>query len=179
MSIAIVPSVRSKPLDPEFEHLFREHSPMLYRTALSLLNNAADAEDVIQTIFLRLLRRGLPQDRPPNIKGYLYRAAVNLSLDNIRARRRRETMHDTERIPAAVEPDNSGDAEEKHRLLTEAFEELDPAAAQILILRYVHNQKDAQIAKVLGTSRGAIAMKLFRARARLKKLMRDEFGEKQ
>ena len=73
------------PLDSEFEKLFREHSQMLYRTAYSLLDNAADAEDVLQTMFLRLLRNGLPPDVRRNVKGYLYRAALNLALDTIRA----------------------------------------------------------------------------------------------
>src|SRR5262245_32937905 len=142
MSTVATASVMRMPLQPEFEQLFREHSQMLYRTAYSLLNNAADAEDVIQTIFLRLLRRGLPADLQRNAKGYFYRAAVNLSLDTIRSRRRYEIAHDPEHFEAPVEDAQSASLEEKHRLLTEALAELDPAAAHILILRYVHNYKD-------------------------------------
>jgi len=55
---------------------------------------------------------------------------------------------------------------------------LDPEAAEILVLKYVHSYKDVDIAKVIGTSRGAIAMRLLRSRSRLKKLMRDLSGEK-
>jgi RNA polymerase sigma factor (sigma-70 family) len=69
-------------------------------------------------------------------------------------------------------------AEARHRLLWEAMADLDPALAQLVILRYVHNYSDAQMAKFLGSSRGAVAMRLFRARLRLKKLMRD-LGEGQ
>src|SRR5262245_47731385 len=77
-------------MESDFEELFREHSKMLYRSAYSLLNNGADSEDVLQTIFLRLLRSGMPSELKRNAKGYLYRAAVNLSLDMIRARKRQE-----------------------------------------------------------------------------------------
>ena len=56
--------------------------------------------------------------------------------------------------------------------LAEALAELDPSATQILVLKYVHSYKDAEIARVLGTSRGAIAMRLLRWRSRLKELMR-------
>jgi DNA-directed RNA polymerase specialized sigma24 family protein len=63
--------------------------------------------------------------------------------------------------------------------LAEALGELHPEAAQILVLKYVHSYKDADIAKAIGTSRGAIAMRLLRSRSRLKKLMRDLSGEKQ
>jgi DNA-directed RNA polymerase specialized sigma24 family protein len=55
--------------------------------------------------------------------------------------------------------------------------ELDPETAEILILKYVHSYKDADIARVIGTSRGAIAMRLLRSRSRLKKLMRELSGE--
>src|SRR5204862_1754632 len=80
--------VSSMPLQSEFEQLFREHSRMLYRTAYSLLDNGPDAEDVLQTVFLRLLRGGLPSEFQRNPKGYLYRSAVNVSLDAVRSRKR-------------------------------------------------------------------------------------------
>jgi RNA polymerase sigma-70 factor (ECF subfamily) len=145
---------------------------MLYRTAYGLLGNVADSEDVVQQIFLRLLRSGLPPDLKRNAKGYLYRAAVNLSLDTIRSRRRQEianTAPDTENST----PVDSQTVEETHRRLARALAELDPQAAQILVLKYIHRYKDAEIARVLGTSRGAIAMRLLRSRSRLKDLMRD------
>jgi RNA polymerase sigma-70 factor (ECF subfamily) len=51
-------------LTEEFEQIFREHSLFVYRTAYAVTGNAEDAEDVLQTIFLRLVRRELP----PNLK---------------------------------------------------------------------------------------------------------------
>ena len=161
------------PLDQEFERLFREHSPLLYRTAFSLLDNPADAEDVLQTVFLRLLRNGLPAGFQKNAKGYLYRAAVNASLDTIRARKPRAPVDDVQHVEA---PDTDT-VEENHRRLAEALSELDGQTAQILVLKYVHRYKDADIAKIIGTSRGAIAMRLLRSRSRLRKLMHDLSGE--
>ena len=156
------------PLHSEFEQLFREHSQMLYRTAYSLLNNGPDAEDVLQTVFLRLLR-GLPPEFQRNPKGYLYRAAVNLSVDAVRSRKRASIAAEKYRPEAPLETDF---VEENHRRLAEALAELNPEATQILVLKYVHSYKDAEIARVLGTSRGAIAMRLLRSRSRLKELMR-------
>jgi RNA polymerase sigma-70 factor (ECF subfamily) len=147
---------------------------MLYRTAYSLVDNAADAEDVLQTIFLRLLRSGLPSELKRNPKGYLYRAAVNVSLDVMRARKRRHSTEDIHHNE--VSHADSDVVEETHRRLAEALAELHPQAAQILVLKYVHRYKDADIARLLGTSRGAIAMRLLRSRSRLKEIMR-ELGE--
>jgi RNA polymerase sigma-70 factor (ECF subfamily) len=164
------------PLEQEFEHLFREHSQLLYRTAYSLLDNSADAEDVLQTIFLRLLRNGLPSGFQKNVKGYLYRAAVNASLDTIRARKRHDHADETRRVASPHSDAVTDFVEENHRRLAEALTELDPETAEILVLKYVHSYKDADIAKTMGTSRGAIAMRLLRSRSRLKKLMYDSSG---
>jgi RNA polymerase sigma-70 factor (ECF subfamily) len=177
MSTVVTSRVACKPLEREFEQLFREHSQLLYRTAYSLLDNPADAEDVLQTIFLRLLRNGLPPGFQKNVEGYLYRAAVNASLDLIRARKRRERTDGLEQVESPPENAEMEFIEESHRRLAEALAELDPEAAEILVLKYVHSYKDADIARVIGTSRGAIAMRLLRSRSRLRKLMRDPAGE--
>jgi len=178
MSTLAVSRVTAKSLEQDFEQMFREHSQLLYRTAYSLLDNPADAEDVLQTIFLRLLRREFPPDLQHNAKGYLYRAAVNLSLNVIRSRQRHELTGDAERLEVPADTSGSNVAEDTHQRLAEALAELSPEATQILVLRYVHDYSDADIAKLLGTSRGSIAMRLFRSRARLRKLMRDSLGEK-
>ena len=57
MAIGAVSSVTDKPGLQEVEDLFREHHELVYRTAYSILNNAADSEDVVQSLFLRLVRR--------------------------------------------------------------------------------------------------------------------------
>jgi RNA polymerase sigma-70 factor (ECF subfamily) len=163
-------------LERELEQLFREHYHMLYRTAYSLLENKADAEDVPQSLFLRLLRNGMTPDLQKNAKGYLYRAAVNLSLNMIRERKRQPITGDSHCLEDQAERSDSDAAEEIHRRLAEAIAELEPEAAQTLVLRYVHNYSDSEIAKLMGTSRGTIAMRLFRYRARLKKLMGGSLG---
>ncbi|HYR90976.1 MAG TPA: sigma-70 family RNA polymerase sigma factor [Terriglobia bacterium] len=154
----------------EFEIIFKEHARLVYRTAYGVTGSHEDAEDVLQTIFLHLIRREFPPDLRTNPQAYLYRAAVNSSLNIIR-RRRHEVLVDAAEyfeIPART---NAGNRELEVRRLYEAIAELKPEAAQILILRYMHNKSDAEIARILGRSRGTIALNLFRSRARLKKLL--------
>src|SRR5262245_33524184 len=87
MSILAAPHVMPT-VEQELECLFREYYPMMYRTAFGLLRNPVEAEDVVQTVFLRLLsRRELPLDLEKYAKRYLYRAAVNRSLDIVRSRK--------------------------------------------------------------------------------------------
>jgi DNA-directed RNA polymerase specialized sigma24 family protein len=64
-----------------------------------------------------------------------------------------------------------------HRRLYAAIAQLRRDSAEMLILRYVHNVSDAKIAVMLGVSRTVVAVRLFRARARLKTLIRTSLGE--
>ena len=57
-------------LEQEFEEIFRQHHDMVFRTAFGVLGNSSDAEDVVQTIFLRLLDRGISPDVTRNAAGY-------------------------------------------------------------------------------------------------------------
>jgi RNA polymerase sigma-70 factor (ECF subfamily) len=175
MSIAAVTNHQAyKALSDEFAEVFQEHYPMIYRTAYSITGSKPDAEDVLQTIFLRLLQRDVPVEFKRSPKAYLYRAAVNLALNTLRSRKGRSFIEDFDRLeapPDAAAQDTPKEDEEIQRCLLDAVAQLRPKAVEILILHYEHNYSDAEIAKMLGKSRGTIAVTLYRARARLKKLM--------
>src|SRR5262245_39036049 len=155
MSTVSVFNVTSVPLAQEFDELFREHSQMVYRTAFSVTGTPHDAEDVLQGLFLWLLRRGIPPGLKENPRAYLYRAAVNLALNTVRSRRRHVLTGDNRRLEMLMEkraPDAGEDLQAAQ--LVEAMGQLDPRAVEMLILRYEHNFSDAEIGKMLGTSRG-------------------------
>jgi RNA polymerase sigma-70 factor (ECF subfamily) len=158
-------------LDPEFERLFREHHAFVYRTAYSIAGRVEDADDVVQTVFLRLLRREFPPDLTKNPKAYLYRAAFNAAISVIRSRRRND-LESVENVDAPATPPVAVVDEDTRRQLYDAIAQLRPTSAQILILRYVHDYDLAEIAKTLGTTRGTVAVSLFRSRALLKKRIR-------
>ena len=166
------------PADEQVGQIFREHAQFVFRTAYGVTGSHEEAEDVLQTVFLRLIRREQPPDFRINPKAYLYRAAVNAALDALRSHRRRRLVA-VDELPDL--PDAAAEAidDEHHRALYEAIAELKPESAQILILRYIHSMSDAEIARMLGVSRGTIALRLFRSRARLKKLLSARIGDKQ
>ena len=175
MKTATLSSVSSARLTEELDQLFREHYQLVYRTAYGVTGNREDAQDVLQTLFLRLLRQKTPADLRNNPRAYLYRAAVNLSLNTIR-QRKRQVADVTVSLEA---PTGLTSAEWIHQRLYEAVADFDREAAEILILRYVHNYDIAEIAAMLGKSRSLIAVRLFRSRARLKKLRAPQTTEEQ
>jgi len=157
----------------DLEAIFREYSPMIYRTAYAVTGSRDDADDVLQTIFLRLIRRDYPPDLRVNPKAYFHRAAVNMSLDVVRVRARHASCDNLEELETRGTFRKNQPFE-----LSDILAQLNPEAAHILVLRYIHDYSDAEIAKMLGTSRVAIALRLFRLRARLKKILRTTSGEK-
>lgn len=171
MPLAVAP-LQDQAVDDAFERLFRDHHAFVYRTAYSVTGTRHDAEDVLQTIFLRLLRRGLPDDARQNPKAYLHRAAINVSLNILRARKRQHPAGDVESLRAVAPVVDVNPADEMRERLIRAMGELRPRVVEMLVLRYEHDCSDADIARMLGTSRGVVAVTLYRARVRLKKALR-------
>jgi RNA polymerase sigma-70 factor (ECF subfamily) len=174
--IAAVPQTDT--LSEDFEALFQTHSQLVFRTAFAITLNRQDAEDVLQSVFVKLLQRGLTPELRQQPARYLHRAAVNTSLNVLRSRKRRRLADglDVHALPASQGAD-ARDRDERQERLTEAMARLTPRALEILLLRYEHDHTDVQIAQHLGTSRGVIAVTLHRIRARLRTLLRSTGSE--
>jgi len=170
---------RGEVLSQEFEELFLEHSQLVYRTAYAITGRRQDAEDVLQSVFLTLLQRRLTPDVLRQPARYLHRAAVNHSLNALRTRKRRKLSDgiDLLEIPDARGRDDAHGRDPRHERLREAMAGLTPRALEILLLHYHDDCSHAEIASLLGTSRGVIAVTLHRIRARLRRLLRSAGSE--
>lgn len=165
------------------EALFAEQAPKAFRAAYRITGNAMDAEDVVQTVFLRLLR----QSQPPTgdgAGGYVYRSAVNGALDLVRSRHRAGWVPlETDGRPAvaladtAPEPDREAELSELRRALRLALARLTPRAAEIFALRYFEGLGNREIAELTDTSAGVVAVLLHRTRARLRRELENLLGE--
>jgi RNA polymerase sigma-70 factor, ECF subfamily len=177
MSTAMVPIVSHGSFPDKLERLFREHYQLIYRTAYSVTGTRQDAEDVLQTIFLRLLKREFPPELKTHPQRYFYRSAVNAALTIVRTRQRQRLTDGVETLEIPLPEQRSTRDEHIEQKLIDAIAQLDPQAVEILILRYEHDYSDAEIAKMLGKSRGSIAVGLYRTRVRLRKLLNATLGE--
>jgi len=177
MSTKALPEPMSSLQVREFEQIYREHAPLVTRTAWEMLSNREDAEDVLHTVFLKVLRKGLPPEFHKNPKGYLYRAAVNASLDVLKSRRRHPTLHpvETEHVEVGASSPPLFD-EETYQRLWAAIGQLPEVSAEIVILRHLHDKSTREIMETLGISRAVVAIRLFRARAQLRKLLKVSKG---
>jgi RNA polymerase sigma-70 factor (ECF subfamily) len=164
------------------EALFREHHGAVYRAAYRVTGNAMDAEDVLQTVFTRLLRREEQPDLSESAGSYLHRAAVNAALDLMRRRKRARKVDLDEVGESLVDssdpgPERTRGSRELKTRLREAMARLSPRQAEIFTLRYLEGLGNLEIAKMLGASQTSIAVLLHRARHRLQKELGSLEGE--
>jgi len=181
--LAIPQKTTSRLLPQEIERIFTEHHDLVYRAAYRVTGNAEEAEDVLQMLFLRLLRRENPPDFRGDPRAYLHRAAVNIALDILRVRGRNisSPLYDDVTVQIAdqrpTQDREQGSAEIQNGVRM-ALAQLHPKAAEIFILRHIEGYSNREIAKLIGTSQGTVAVLLFRARRQLQKLLRNYLGER-
>jgi len=177
-AVYATPAVRP----PEaLEAIFREHHGSVFRAAYRITGNAADAEDVLQTVFMRLLRRDEQPDLSNSAGSYLHRAAINAALDMLRRRKRARAVDlddvSEQLVDTANQPERDRGNRELSRRLREALTHLSPRQAEIFTLRYLEGLGNLEIARMLGSSQTSIAVILHRARHRLQKELGSLQGE--
>ena len=156
----------------QFSRLFDEYHGLVFRTAYRMTGNAADAEDVLQNIFLRLVRRDSSLSLV-NEESYFRRAAVNASLDVLRARQTNADVS-LDAVPAG----HAGPPSELQECLRRSFGKLSPRSAEIFALRYFQDFTNQQIAQMLDMSQVLVAVTLHRTRRQLQKEINSYFGGK-
>jgi RNA polymerase sigma-70 factor, ECF subfamily len=170
-------AVRDPDADTSVAALFEQHHERVFRIARRITGDVSDAEDVLQTVFLRIMRREDPPLRAEDAANYLHRAATNASLDLLRRRKaaRSQPIEDVDRLlDREPSPErNQAGAEVRDKLRT-ALAALNPRAAEIFVLRYFDGYGNREIARLLNTSWSTIAVTLHRTRARLRKDLKGD-----
>src|SRR5258708_18097606 len=159
------------------EGLFQRHHDRVFRTAHRVTGSASDAEDVLETVFLRVARGQESVAAAENPQAYFARAAINASLDLLRGRKRSNavSIDDVENrasVAAFVskhDPAKHQEDRELRELLIEALSRLGGTAGQMFALLYFEGFGTGEIAKVMKTSPLVVGVTLHRARARLRK----------
>lgn len=156
-----------------FSSFYGRTSRALWSYVYRTTGNAPDADDIVQEAFLRLLRSDVgPTDE--DWRRYLYRTASNLIVDRWRTRRRERRDPDADVADAEVAGglQASGPSAETDRDVARTFAELTSRERALLWLAYVEGESHQEIATALGLGRRSIKVLLFRARRRLRDLLR-------
>ena len=172
--MAAAPRESANPSFQELEQVFRDNHAMVFRAAYRITGNAGDAEDVLQTVFLRMLKRDADAEPVGNITSFLHRASVNAALDLIRSRQnvRNIPLDELEPVlaePAHRSPERAQSSTEIRDWLRGAVARLNPKIAQMFTMRFFEGKENPEIARLLNTTPGTVAVTLSRTRDRLEK----------
>ena len=148
--------------------LYEQHSDTVYRTALRVTGNPADAEDALQTVFIRVMNQGDRLDPVQTPARYFRRAATNAALDILRRRTtRREAPLDTGFGRASP----SGTPQLKEEL-RQAIARLEPRDAEMFVLRFVEGLSNGELAELYELEKSQVAMRIYRIRQQLQEEMK-------
>ena len=173
-------ALMAAPMEPaevsvqDMEKIFREHHGLVFRAAYRITANAGDAEDVLQTVFLRMVKRDGAAEPVGNMASFLHRAAVNAALDLVRSRQniRNIPLDELEPVlaePAFRSPERAHSSNETRDWLRGALARLNPRIALMFTLRFFEGKDNPEIASLLNTTPGTVAVTLSRTRDRLQK----------
>lgn len=162
--------------DPQqFEVFMRNHQDMVFATAVRLLGNRADAEDIAQAVFLKACERFAEIGSSPTAGGWLRTVATNLCLNHL-ARYRRRWRFFSEMRDAGDE--NTGDFAEslpapepadRQETLEQALRKLPDAQRVPLVLFHFEGMSYDEIAARSGVSVGKVKTDIHRGRLALKR----------
>jgi RNA polymerase sigma-70 factor, ECF subfamily len=156
------------------ETFVRKYETGVFRLALSILGDQAEAHEVTQETFLSALRALPSYQEKQSLKAWLYTIALNHSRSHLRKQkvieRLRATLAAAFRVEAQkqVSPEEAMVQSEKEAALWNALKQLDERHRTVLVLRYFHEFSIAEISEMLSVKEGTIHSRLHNARERLR-----------
>ncbi len=174
----------------QFEQLMRNYQDMVFSTAMRLVANQAEAEDIAQEVFLRAFERFSELKDSPTIGGWLKKVATNLSLNHLSRYRSRWSFF-SELFPASDggAEETTGDLaaptdvheqleeHDRHAMIERALQSLPTTQRVPLVLFHLEGMSYEEIATQLKISLAKVKTDIFRAREAMRKKLRHHFAE--
>ncbi len=173
----------------QFETFMQQYQNMVFSTAMRLLANPTEAEDVAQEVFLRAYQHFGELRESPTAGGWLKKVATNLCLNHLSRYRSRwsffsellrgeKDTDDPEPVEFAAPDDLNEQLEqaERHEIVEAALQKLPPGQRVPLVLYHLHGMKYEEIAAQLKVSLGKVKTDIFRAREALRKRLQGRLG---
>jgi len=139
-----------------FAAVVNQYSEQLYWKIRHIVLTHDDANDVLQNVFLKAWNNLDDFQQKSKISTWLYRIAINESLDFVRREQKMRNMDGDVSLATRLVADNYFDGDQTEAQLQEAIAELPDVQRTVFQLRYYDDMKYSDISQVLGTSEGAL-----------------------
>lgn len=165
------------------EALIHQYETGIFRLALSIVGDAAEAHEVTQETFLAMLRALPSYQEKKSFKAWLYTIALNHSRSHLRKRKTLEKLRNALTVIFRVEtqklasPEEAAIQNEQEQVLWDQLNELDEKFRTVVVLRYFHELSIAEISEILSVNEGTIHSRLHTARERLRLALEAPAGE--
>jgi len=154
-------------MDSRLDKIYKQHGKYVYNVALGMLKNRDDAQDVTQNVFIKLFNSLDSFRGDSDIKTYLYRMAINSSIDYIR---RQSTHRDK---LEKMEPETSVSMPDSLSFYS-LVDKLDDDHKAVLLLSEIGGFKYDEIADILQTKTGTVKSRASRAIVKLREILAKE-----
>lgn len=151
----------------EAERLVYTYSDLILRLSYTYLKSTDDAQDICQTVFLKLIQQPRRFESAEHERAFIIRTAANLCKDHLKSRWRKTTvdLDAAAQVPAPQEEEGS---------LLAAVGLLPPKYRAVIYLYYYEGYSAKEIAQLLGESLSAVSSQLSRGRAKLRTMLESE-----
>lgn len=176
-----------------FEELVNRYQPLVTRTCLGFVNRYADAEDITQEVFIEVYQSLKNFRKESKLSTWLYRIAVNKSLNFIRKQKRHNSLRSIENFftagnssksesieiasPKSADADWNIEQEEDKQMLKRAINSLAENQRIAFVLSKYHDLSYKEIAEVMSTTLSSVESLLFRARQNLQSKLLKEINK--
>jgi RNA polymerase sigma-70 factor (ECF subfamily) len=163
--------------------LVRQYETSVFRLALSIVGDQAEANEITQETFIAALRSLPSYEEKKSFKAWLYTIALNHSRNHLRKRktleRLRTTLNSIFRVETQkqISPEESIVQNDKEAQIWNALNQLDDPFRIVVILRYFHELPISEISEILSVNEGTIHSRLHTARERLRSALHHLHGE--
>jgi len=174
--------------DAAFEELVRKYQRQVANVIYLTLGSRDDVEDLTQEVFIRVHRSLHRFEFDASIYAWIYRIAVNISIDEIRRRKIKRTLsleyisdavlHRETRTRTQEWPSDDVLKNEKKEIIQTAIRKLSPVHRVAIVLREYEGLSYEEIAETLNITTQAVKSRIFRAREELRKLLSEYFEER-
>lgn len=152
-----------------FDLLYEEYYLVLFRTALLILGNKEDAEDVLQDTFVSIYKNAKSLSDFDKLRPWIFSILKNTSYTRYKKRKREFpdefVLYKTEESPVYLGEDDFAEKSE----IQDALMNLKEKEREVLVLYYYNDFSIEEIGKILNTFKGTVKSRLYRARKNLKK----------
>jgi RNA polymerase sigma-70 factor (ECF subfamily) len=163
-----------------FKELVRRYEDCVASTVIGMLGFRPEADDVGQEVFIRFFHSLGNFKGQSSLKTYLTRIAINLSLNELRRRKRHRFRVVNEPVEEQTNiPDETTDCEfsDEKEMVTRALEKLKPEFRIVIVLRFLEGYSTRETAEILRVPEGTVLSRLARAMKKLKTILEPYFGE--